>query len=89
MKKFVFIALLGMLFSTSCLAEQEGRGLIATTDLFVFRPVTLASTIAGGALWLVGLPFTLPTKSQGKAFNVMVKTPYQWTFERPLAEPSN
>jgi hypothetical protein len=62
--------------------------LIATTDLFVFRPVTLASMVAGSALWVASLPFTLPTKSQGKALDVMVKTPYQWTFERPLAEPS-
>ena len=86
MKAFLLIALLVTSFSVTCPA-QEGRGLVATTDLFLFRPVSLVGTIAGSALWVASLPFTLPSKSQGKALDVMVKTPYQWTFERPLAEP--
>ncbi len=57
-----------------------------TADLFVWRPVTLAVTITGGALWLVSLPVTLPSKSHGRALDVMVKTPYEWTFVRPLVD---
>lgn len=87
MKKYVFIAMLGMLISAPCRAE-EWRGVVAGADLFLWRPVTLAGTIAGSALWLVALPFTAPSKSQGEAFDIMVKKPYQMTFERPLADPS-
>ena len=85
MKKYLLITTLGMLLSAQCQA-QDWRVATTTADLFLWRPVTLAGTVAGGALWLVSLPFTLPSKSHGKALDVMVKTPYQWTFERPLVD---
>ena len=87
MKKYLLIATLGILFSTQCPA-QDWQPVVTTTDLFVWRPLSFAGGVAGSALWVASLPFTLPSKSHGKVFNVMVKRPFQYTFERPVADIS-
>ena len=57
-----------------------------STDLFIARPFTFLATIAGGALWVVTLPVTAPTKTHRDALDVMVKTPYRLTFDRALGD---
>ena len=88
MKKYLLIAMLGVLFATQCPANEEWQPVVTTTDLFVWRPLSFVGGVAGSALWVASLPFTLPSKSHGKVFNVMVKRPFQHTFERPVASVS-
>jgi hypothetical protein len=50
----------------------------------VVRPMTLAVTAVGAALWLVALPMTLIAGNAGEAGEVLVLTPGRYTFYRPL-----
>ena len=85
MKKYVLIAMLALFSSVQSQAE-EWRGVAKLADLFFFRPISFAGTVTGSALWIASLPVTLPSKTQGEALDFMVKKPYQYTFDRPLAE---
>ncbi|HEY0550021.1 MAG TPA: hypothetical protein VGF13_10505 [Verrucomicrobiae bacterium] len=87
MKKYLSIVVLATLLTGSrCFGGDDwGPRVSATTvDLFIARPFTFAATIAGGALWFITLPITLPTKTHKEALEVMVKTPCELTFRRDL-----
>jgi hypothetical protein len=88
MKKYISIAVFAFLSSAQSQA-QEWRGVATMADLFLWRPVSFAGTIVGGALWIVSLPVTLPSKTHADTLDMMVKKPYQWTFERPLPDVSD
>ena len=85
MKKYVLIAVLGLLLPAQSQAN-EWRGVVTGADLFFWRPLSFVGTVAGGALWVASLPVTLPSKTHTEVLDVMVKKPFQWTFERPLAD---
>jgi hypothetical protein len=53
-------------------------------DAIIGRPLGLATTIGGTGVFLVTLPFTLPTDSAGEAAWGLAGRPYGWTFKRPL-----
>jgi len=55
-------------------------------DLFLVRPVGLVGTVLGSAVFLVALPFTLPTHTAGEAANSFVIRPFEYTFNRPLGD---
>ena len=50
----------------------------------VVRPMTLAVTAVGAAIWIVALPMTLIAGNAGEAGEVLVLTPGRYTFYRPL-----
>jgi len=87
MKKYLLIAMIGFVSSSTCLAE-DWQPVAATGDVLIWRPLSLASTVAGSAIWLVSLPVTVPSKSQGKVFDTMVKRPFKATFTRPVVDIS-
>jgi hypothetical protein len=89
MKKILFALVCALfLFSSECGAAQDWGWRIASTtvDLFIARPFTFAATAVGAVLWTVTLPVTLPTKTNADAFDVMVDTPWHYTFDRPLGD---
>jgi len=55
-------------------------------DALVVRPLGLASTIVGTAVFIVALPFTLPSGSVGSSAKVLIGEPAQYTFARPLGQ---
>ncbi|TCJ18522.1 hypothetical protein EZJ19_02075 [Parasulfuritortus cantonensis] len=55
-------------------------------DLIVLRPIGLASTVVGGALFVLGLPFTVPSGTVGESACQLVKRPAAYTFARPLGD---
>lgn len=58
-------------------------------DAFIVRPISLAGSIVGAAVFLVTLPFTLVTQSAGEAAKTLVGDPLEYTFNRPLGEFDN
>ena len=76
------------LTSTSVRAaeEYEWRFAATTTDIFIARPFTFAASLIGGALWVVALPITAPTRTGQESFDVLVKTPWNLTFKRELGD---
>ena len=58
----------------------------ATTDVLVVRPITFLGTVAGAGFWLATSPFTFINGTAAENFDLLVKTPADYTFKRPLGE---
>jgi hypothetical protein len=53
-------------------------------DTIIARPLGLAATIVGPPLFVITLPFTLPSETTGDAAWGLMGRPAGWTFMRPL-----
>jgi hypothetical protein len=56
------------------------------TDLLLGRPLGLAATIVGTALFIVSLPFSAAGGNMEQAGQVLVQAPAEFTFKRPLGD---
>lgn len=57
------------------------------SDGLIARPLGLATTIAGTGLFIVTLPFSIPSGSVREAAHGMIGKPGGWTFVKPLGRP--
>jgi hypothetical protein len=57
---------------------------VVAADAIIGRPLGLATTIGGAAVFLVTLPVSLPSESTAEAAWGLVGRPGGWTFVRPL-----
>ena len=57
-------------------------------DLFMARPLAAAAGIVGTGLFIVSLPFTIPTKSTDKAAKMFISDPFRFSFSRPFPDES-
>lgn len=75
-------------YATPLLAESltGDKGADMVVDLVVTRPIGLAATVIGGAVFVLGLPFTIPSGNVGESACVLVARPAAYTFKRPLGE---
>lgn len=100
MKKFSKIFLLslavslviGSLYSPGWAADKLRRDDPVTqgwslVDLFVARPLGIAAGIGGSAVFVVTLPFTLPSGSVGDAASMFIAQPFQFSFLREVPDP--
>ncbi|MFH1148326.1 MAG: hypothetical protein V1736_11555 [Pseudomonadota bacterium] len=69
-----------------CMARDTSAEAIVI-DALVLRPVGVVLTIAGVALFVVALPFSIPSSSVGKTARKLVVDPAKYTFTRPLGDP--
>lgn len=53
-------------------------------DLLVARPIGAAMTVAGTAVWVVSLPFTLLSGHASEAAGTLIGGPFETTFMRCL-----
>ncbi len=63
--------------------KEPSTAAVAGDALFA-RPLGLATTIAGTGLFLVTLPFTVPSRSVDTAAWELIGRPGGWTFDRPI-----
>lgn len=77
-----------MLFSTMASTAPKPDGFDVIADVAVVRPVTLAGTVIGSALFVGLLPFTAlasipaPHKGVQLTADLLVLKPAQYTFSR-------
>lgn len=64
--------------------EESPSALAMTTDALIVRPVLLATTIVGSAVYLVSLPFSMLGGNTAEAGEVLVAGPARATFARCL-----
>ena len=57
---------------------------VVAADALIGRPLGLATTIAGAAVYLVTLPMSLGSGSTAEAGWGLVGQPAGWTFKRPF-----
>ena len=55
-------------------------------DVLVARPLGIAAGIAGTAVFLVSLPFTIPTHSVDKAAQMFIVEPFEFSFVREFPD---
>jgi hypothetical protein len=55
-------------------------------DIFLLRPAGFIGTILGTAGFVITLPVTLPTKKTDSASKMLIITPFDYTFNRPLGK---
>jgi hypothetical protein len=72
--------------SASTDGKELGDDIAIIVDLILFRPLGLATTVAGTVAYVASLPISLPTQSAGKTFNAFVVGPARYTFVRPLGD---
>jgi len=55
-------------------------------DGLLLRPGGLIATVVGSAVFVITLPFSIPTKSVDKAAQKLIVDPAKYTFVRPLGQ---
>ena len=55
-------------------------------DGLLLRPAGIVATVLGTAVFVVTLPFSIPTRSVGKAAQKLIVDPVRYTFVRPLGQ---
>ena len=63
---------------------------VMIVDGLLLRPAGIVATVLGTAVFVVTLPFSIPTRSVDKAAQKLIVDPARYTFVRPLGqvEPS-
>jgi hypothetical protein len=91
MKRMVLFIVLAVLLGLSIPAEAQNnpnRTLYAVFDLVLIRPAAAVAGVAGAGLFVVTLPFTLPTGSTSEAAKILVEEPFDFSFKRPFPDES-
>ena len=55
-------------------------------DLMLARPTGIAAGIIGTGIFILSLPFTIPTKSVDEAAQMFVVKPFKFSFERKFPD---
>lgn len=93
MKKLTVMAVLLFMFMAiaspmPALAEEKPEPSAAsiTIDVALIRPMGILSIVAGTAVFVVALPFSIPTGSVGITAKKLIAEPFKFTFVRPIGE---
>jgi len=84
---------MGSLYSTGW-AEDKGKWVRndpigqewSAVDLIVARPIGVVVGILGTAVFVVSLPFTIPTGGVSDAANMFIVQPFQFSFTREFPD---
>jgi hypothetical protein len=63
---------------------KKGSSEEMVVDALVVRPLGIAGTIVGGAIFLISLPFSAAGGNTSEAYEKLVEAPASYTFKRPL-----
>lgn len=82
----IFIVLPGFAQpETYAYSEAPSAGAIIG-DLLLARPAGLVATVVGTAVFIVALPFSLPSRSVDTVAQTLIVKPATFTFVRPLGQ---
>jgi len=62
---------------------EQGMDMV---DLLVARPASAVAGVIGAALFVVTLPFTIPTKSVETSADMFMVQPFRFAFEREFPD---
>lgn len=74
----------GLAYDDGTVTGDKGSDMLI--DLVVLRPLGAVTTVVGAAVWVVALPFTIPTGQVAESGRAMVGRPAEYTFNRPLGD---
>ncbi len=58
----------------------------AALDILLARPIGIVAGVVGSAIFVVSLPFTIPTRSVGDAADIFIVKPFQFSFVRQFPD---
>jgi len=80
------LLVVGCLYSEGWAQKKSSDDLLNIVDLLIARPVSIVAAAAGTGLFVLSLPFTLPTRSTEDSFNMFVVAPWKFSFVREFPE---
>lgn len=89
-KKLIIAAMLLCCSGQGMALDPEADRTPSASEVFIdaalVRPLGVLTLVSGAAVWVISLPFTLPSGSVGKATDALLAKPFQHTFKRPVGQ---
>jgi hypothetical protein len=85
-RKLVTVVCVAAFLSASVSRCSAADDLEMAADVVLVRPACIVATIFGSALFVVSLPFAIPSKSVKSAAHEFVVRPAKAAFVRPLGD---
>ena len=82
------LLVLGGVSSGGWAQEKTYNDRMNLADLFIARPLGVIAAAGGTGLFILSLPFTLPTRSVEDSFNMFVVEPWRFSFVRDFPDES-
>jgi hypothetical protein len=83
---FATLLLIGSLSSVGWSQDKDYNDRMNLADLLIARPLGIVAAAMGTGIFIVALPFTLPTRSVDKSFDMFVVEPWKFSFVREFPE---
>ena len=80
------LLVLGGISSGGWAQEKSYNDEYNIVDLFIARPLGVIAAAGGTGLFILSLPFTLPTRSVEDSFDMFVVKPWKFSFVRDFPE---
>lgn len=80
---FIFTA------APSCWSWEAEDSTPLGVEVLLVRPLGAAATVVGSLFYVITLPFTAALGQDDEAADALVHSPYEFTFERHLGEPTH
>lgn len=72
--------------ASSTMEKGEPSSTEIIFDVLIGRPLGIVATVLGTAVFIVGLPFTIPARSVGVTADKLIADPFKYTFARPVGD---
>lgn len=66
--------------------DDEPSSTAIVFDVLFTRPLGIVATAVGAVVFVIGLPFTIPSKTVGISADKLVTDPLRYTFTRPVGD---
>jgi hypothetical protein len=76
----------GSLYSEGWTQEKISNDELNIIDVLIARPLGIVAAAGGTVIFVVALPFTLPTRSVEDSFNLFVVQPWKFSFVREFPD---
>ena len=89
---FVMLMVVGMIGMASSLSWGQAaqhdpiRDEFNMADLILARPASVGAGIIGTGLFVLSLPFTIPTGGVEASADMFINRPFRFAFERPFPD---
>jgi len=83
----VFLLLGGLVVPSAMAQEGATADEYNMLDLFIARPLGVAAGIVGSGLFILSLPFTVPSGGVKDAARILIKEPFSFSFKRDFPDP--
>ena len=77
---------IGTIYSTGWTQDTDTNDQYNMLDLLVARPLGVLAAAIGTGIFIVSLPFTLPTRSVDDSFYMFVVEPWKFSYVREFPD---